>query len=242
MNPHLSLTVDWNGEVQEWTATDPEWSSWAANNPTSAHWYKVENLSRLIAAYLAATPGKTVREFISEFRGLKGTAKQKKILAALGISRHTLDLFVDGDTLDMDKVSALLESMKEHSVAPAPKLLGVIGEKHMRARCKEMGCNMETFGYQKKLDVDDGLPYIVEMAFAWRGKGAENKRKLVAGVNWSSGIDNPFRKLGNFGQSMDSVLTEARAGADEPIVMVMHMACPRVKYSDHGKSSIVLEG
>ena len=68
------------------------------------------------------------------------------------------------------------------------------------------------------------------------------REKLISGVNWSAGIDNLFRKLGKFGQSMDTVLANARAGADEPVIMLMHMSCPRVAYSDRGKSAVILEG
>ena len=36
---------------------------------------------------------RTVREFISEFRGLSGTAKQKLVLEEVGASRMTLPAF-----------------------------------------------------------------------------------------------------------------------------------------------------
>ncbi len=28
---------------------------------------------------------------------------------------------------------------------------------------------------------------------------------------------------------------------DEPVILVLHMACPRVEYLDRGKSSVVIE-
>ena len=61
-------------------------------------------------------------------------------------------------------------------------------------------------------------------------------------MNWSPGIVNPFRELGKFGQSLDSVLEQQRAGRDEPVVLVLHMACPRVEYTDRGKSAVVIDG
>jgi hypothetical protein len=241
LNPHLTLKVDWFGEQQEWDATDPEWTSWKPSNPTSPHWYKEDHLSRLIAAHLGQRD-MTVREFISEFRGLAGSAKQKKVLDDTGLGRAPLSELIHDGEFDGEKISALLESIKAHTKPVGPKLLGLIGEKHMRTRCQEMGCEMDSFSYQKKMGEDDGLPWVVEMAFAWRGEEAEQSRKLVTGVNWSAGIINPFRQLGKHGQSMDYVLAEARAGSNEPVVMIMHMACPRVTYSDRGKSSVVLEG
>ncbi len=64
----------------------------------------------------------------------------------------------------------------------------------------------------------------------------------MAGVNWSPGILNPFRELGKYGKSLDSLLQEQWAGRDEPIALVLHLACPRVEYTDRGKSAAVIGG
>jgi hypothetical protein len=61
--------------------------------------------------------------------------------------------------------------------------LGLIGEKHMRTRCEELGCEMDSFQYTKEIALENGLPEIAEMAFAWRGDDAERRRKLITGVN-----------------------------------------------------------
>ena len=63
---------------------------------------------------------------------------------------------------------------------------------------------------------------------------------LVCGVNWSPGIINPFRELGRFGQSLDTILSQQRVDRDEPVILVLHMACPRVEYTDRGKSAAVV--
>ena len=66
---------------------------------TSAHWYTVETLRNLIAAYIAhgrnGGQPKTVRAFVSEFRGLSSTVKQKEVTAAWSGRAH-LDDFVTG--------------------------------------------------------------------------------------------------------------------------------------------------
>jgi hypothetical protein len=46
--------------------------------------------------------------------------------------------------------------------------------------------------------------------------------------------------LGRLGTSLDTILSQARADADEPVILVLHMACPRVEYLDRGKSSVVM--
>ena len=66
---------------------------------------------------------------------------------------------------------------------------------------------MESFDYRRVMQVEDGVPWVVETAFAWCPKATE--RRLVTGVNWSPGIVNPFRELGEFGTSLDTILTRA---------------------------------
>ena len=100
---------------------------------------------------------------------------------------------------------------------------------------------MESFDYRKIADYDDdGIPFVIETAFGWLGDKAENERRLVTGVNWSPGIRNPFRSLGAFGMSLDTILSRQRVDADEPVIFVLHAAYPRVEYLDRGKSSVVV--
>jgi hypothetical protein len=42
-------------------------------------------------------------------------------------------------------------------------------------------------------------------------------------------------------KSLDSILEEQRAGEDEPVVVFLHVACPRVSHADRGKSSVIVE-
>ena len=57
--------------------------------------------------------------------------------------------------------------MKEHSKPVKPKLLGPIGRDHFEQRCRDLGCEMDSFDYRKAEDVDDeGIPFLVESVFA----------------------------------------------------------------------------
>ena len=98
---------------------------------------------------------------------------------------------------------------------------------------------MESFEYKRVAGCTDGIPWVIETAFGWCPDEG-SRRRLVTGVNWSPGIVNPFRVLGRFGASLDTILSQQRADADEPVILVLHMACPRVEYLDRGKSSIVV--
>ena len=97
---------------------------------------------------------------------------------------------------------------------------------------------MESFEYRRVMEVEDGIPWIIETAFAWCPQATG--RRLITGVNWSPGIINPFRELGHFGESLDTILTRARCDTDDPVILVLHIACPRVEYTDRGKSALVL--
>ena len=129
--------------------------------------------------------------------------------------------------------------MKGHSKPVKPAALGIIGKDHFRQKFQAVGCEMDSFDYRKVIDTDGGIPWSIETAFGWYPEGGDHRR-LITGVNWSPGIINPFRELGRFGQSLDTILSQQRADRDEPIILVLHMACPRVKYTDRGKSAVVV--
>jgi DNA topoisomerase VI subunit B len=100
LNPHLTMSVDWCGEKVSAAATDPAWVKWKPSDPTSPHWYNTQHLERLIAGYISNGREITVRELISEFRGLSGTAKQKAVLEATGLAREPITCMVSGSDLN----------------------------------------------------------------------------------------------------------------------------------------------
>jgi len=203
-----------------------------------------------MGAYIAQDQEKgresrTVREFISEFRGLSGTAKQELVLDEIDASRVTLRAWFGEYELNRPRIVKLLRAMQAHSRPVKPKDLGLIGEEHLRARFSANGVDEETFRYKREFvdgDVSDKqcfLPEVIEVAFGYCPEGAG--RQLVAGVNWSPGINNPFRVIGH--SSLDTYLSEQRAGnPGEPITLVIHLARPRVDFTDRGKSALVIAG
>jgi hypothetical protein len=242
LNPHTAITINWFGERTSIAATDPKWSKWKPSEPTSPHWYQAEHLQRLIGAYIKHDTDnrreRTVREFVAEFRGLTGTAKQKLVLEATGLARASLSALVDGNEFDRPKVRKLLAAMKANSAPVKPDLLGSIGKEHFRQRLATAGCEMETFEYRRIIETEDDVPWVIETAFAWCPKAKQ--RRLITGVNWSPGVINPFRELGDYGTSLDALLSRARSDTDDPVILVIHIACPRVEYTDRGKSALVL--
>ena len=131
--------------------------------------------------------------------------------------------------------------MKSETTPVKPPALGVIGKEHLAACCEAAGGDPKSFHYKKLTDIDDkGLPWVIETCFAYCPT-EQRPRRIITGVNWSPGIINPFRQLGQQGKSLDSYLEEQRMGRDEPTILVLHIACPKVSYSDRGKSAVIVE-
>jgi DNA topoisomerase VI subunit B len=250
-NPHLTLRGVWFGhEFINAKATNPTWEKWRPRNPTSPHWYDQSRLQRYLAAHVARDRDlgqhRTVREFIAEFRGLSGTAIQRKILAEVGCSYQSLAQFFGVQKVNHAGIAKLLVAIRKYSKPVAPKHLGVIGCQHLKERFLTSGGNIETFKYECRMGMtSDGIPYIVEFAFGLHQSGLSQNgatvpRKFVTGANWSAGITNPFRRFGSTGEGLENTLAKVRANASQPVICALHLASAFIQYADRGKSSIIL--
>ena len=170
--------------------------------------------------------------------GLSGSLKQKAVLQATGLQRAPLASLCDGRRSIAPPSTRLLDAMVAHTRPVKPEALGIIGRDHLHARLEAIGCEMASFQYKQVRRTDFRLPWVVEAAFAWCPE--LTGRRLITGVNWSPGILNPFRALGPWRQSLDTLLSQQRADRDEPVVVLLHLACPRVEYTDRGKSAVVV--
>jgi hypothetical protein len=132
LNPHLSIRVSWNGEqLIDIEASNPAWHKWLPSWPTSAHWYDVGRFRRYMAAHIANRGNITVREFVSEFRGMSSTAKQKDVLAETGASHVSLHIFFGLHKANISNIAKLLGSLKKHTKPIRPPELGIIGKEHL---------------------------------------------------------------------------------------------------------------
>jgi hypothetical protein len=187
---------------------------------------------------------RTVREFISEFRGLSGSAVQRKVLEEVGCSHVSLAAFFGLEKVNRAGIAKLLASMQGHTRPVAPKHLGIIGEDHFKARFLAAGGNVDTFKYEQRRGFDEAIPYVVEFAFGLHQSGLKEggavSRKIMTGANWSAAISNPFRSFGATGEGLESTLAKVRANAREPVICALHLAHARIQFADRGKSSIIL--
>jgi hypothetical protein len=252
-NPHATITLDWFGQKTTWEATDPTWQKWKPHQPTSPHWYEQRHLERLIGAYIThereVETDRLVSEFIAEFDGLTRSGKRTKVLTEAGLKRARLSDLVKEERLDGERIALLLDAMKAHTRPVNPKRLGLIGEQHLKRRLLEMGVKPESFSYEKELSKPKStksqtsspdVPHVLEAAFGYLG--GQGARRIYTGANWSATIKNPFRAFGASGEGLDTLLAKLFVSRVEPVVYVLHLACPRVEYTDRGKSALVIGG
>jgi hypothetical protein len=200
-----------------------------------------------MAAHIDHRGDITVREFISEFRGMTGTAKQKAVLAETGASHVSLLNYFGLHKANAKNIAKLLASLKKNTKPVQPADLGVIGKDHLYRMMEAAGGDPKTFTYNRTFGETAGIPRVVEFAFGVHRDGLRNSghapsRTAITGVNWSPGINNPFRQLGRSGEGLDGILSDFRANITQPVIAMLHLACPRVAYTDRGKSAIVVEG
>jgi DNA topoisomerase VI subunit B len=230
-NPHANFML---GEVS-FSAADPAWSKWRADNPTSPHWYRTEDLRDLIAAYITAENGtsKFVRDFVAEFSGLSRTQTRKAVLEEAGVAGKTLrELVVDG-RLPLDRITALLAAMKRNSRPIKPAKLGIIGEDHIRAALLARHVEPDSFQYVKtERTREDFLPYVIEVGFGVYGEDYRDRgRGLSIGLNNSPVFNLPTSEI-------RQALASGRIDPHDPVELFIHQTMPRFEFTGHGKGAV----
>jgi DNA topoisomerase VI subunit B len=227
LNPHVSFTFN----KQRRAATAPDWQKWRTDAPTSAHWYRPEDLRALIAAHVKERSKRDmfVRDFISGFAGLARTRVLAEVLAAIKLKGKRLSDLVRGDDVDMASVKRLLRAMQDHSKPVLPKRLGVIGQDHLKLYFDSFGA--KGFKYHKKAFVDDDrLPVVLEIAFAMKPDSSENSRRII-GLNWSPTFKIPSGAI-------EQAINRCQVDSSDPVILLIHVARPRFEFTDHGKGAI----
>jgi DNA topoisomerase VI subunit B len=245
LNPHLMIYATWvdqdrfdRCERLTLKATAPHWAKWTPAAPTCPHWYRRDELERLIGAFLTHDRQhksvRLLRDFLANFSGLSGTAKRKAVLEEVGLQRAPLErlLLEGGAEFDHHLVDRLLAAMQNAARPIKPAALGALGRENVALSFERHGADPSTFRYKMLTGVDDGVPWIAEAALAYRPPNS-NSRVLLSGINWSPALRadaDPF----NLGYQLGSDW----CGPSEPIVLLAHLICPRPEFIDRGKSSL----
>jgi DNA topoisomerase VI subunit B len=235
-NKHASFGVRGRGKPFTVRAADRSWEKWMPWLPTCPHWYTTERLRDLIAAYLALERegGKalSVREFTQMFAGLRGSAKQQEVTRAARLHGSLLAHLIRGDSVDLDAVASLLAAMQQASRPVRSKALGMLGEEHL-SNCLVRDHEVDAASVRyKKIASKDGLPFIVEVAFGIKRDECDDWT-VLCGVNWSPALRTPFEEL-------PRLLGQMRIDSLDPVVLLVHLVCPRVEAIDHGKTRVSL--
>jgi DNA topoisomerase VI subunit B len=235
-NPHAALLLRYGTDWVWWGSLHADGPKWKPYTPTSRHWYTPERFCSLIAAMIAEERGggtaRTVRQFIGEFSRLSGVQKQKAVFENADLPGDRLADLVKGDDVDREAAGRLLEAMRRESRPVNPKALGVVGRDNLAGVFTASGgCDEESIRYKRLLGGPDDSPFVLEVAFGVRRD--QGRRRLLCGVNWSPALRRPFEQL-------DCLLDENRINEHDPVVMAIHLAAPRVEYTDRGKSRLAL--
>jgi hypothetical protein len=246
LNPHVSFRLLWGGEpTVEAEATDPAFRKWRPSEPAPIAWYDRESFSRRIAATIADDlkhgRDRTLREFITSFRGATRSDIGRRILDAVDGARIPLaEFFNDGQ--NPERVNHLRLTMVALTRPVPVKDLGILGEEHFKSRFAGYGATVG-FRYKRAL-IDADLPYAIETAFAYCPEGRHRQQFL--GLNFSPRLNDPFSGLVWWGDddadgvSLDALLTHLRVTADAPVLFALHLTCPRLMFTDKGKTRLDL--
>jgi hypothetical protein len=174
-----------------------------------------------------------VRDVVAEFAGLSSTGKRKSVTEAAGLHGAPLSALLQDGALDAERARSLLAAMQAASKPIQPAHLGRLGEAHLRAALTaHCGVDPATVKFKRIEGEDAGVPFVLEVAFGGVEHGdASVDRTLLLGINWSPALVTPF-------DALHTLLSEAMVEAEDPVAILVHLACPRVTVLDRGKTRV----
>jgi DNA topoisomerase VI subunit B len=219
------------------------WSRFLPTELPSPWWFDGSALNKLAFSHIGASRRGArdlpLREFVQNLRGLSSNLKAKQVCDIFQSIRHLSDF-----EKDPGLVGNLLAVMQKETKPPSPAVLGCVGESHFRTKFQAW-FGVKRFWYRKVKVLDDGVPYVFEVAVAHtRRKGA-----YLHGVNFSPSFDDPFVSTFLDGpefsaSSVASFLEQAHAHPrddDRPGVhtaVAVHITGPRLQFLDQGKTRL----
>jgi hypothetical protein len=233
-NPHATFCFRHNGRTVELPAiVGADWSKWKTDYPTSCHWYSTDDLRTLIAGYIAnGHESMTVRDLIKSFRGLSGTAKQKRVAADANLTSKCLSDMIRDENIDLEMVERLRQAMCAASQPVRAIKLGLIGEEALTKRLIEVDDVIPaTVTYVKQLSNDDALPTVVEVAFGL-SENAERQTHIRFGLNFAPALNIPMRSLPSWLQY--SRMIEGNDAA----CLIVHATRPRFEFTSRAKAML----
>ena len=228
---------------RHYEATNPDWQKWKPNDFTSPLWYSTDDLKKLILSHvaLAQDGGRdlTLREFVSQFRGVTSTAKQKAVTSTLPEVKRLSDFISDGDA-DFSLIGRLLLNMKSLAKPAPPQNLGIIGEEHFK-KCFE-GKDVK---YSRKMGSRDDIPFVVEVAYI--PDDDLDGVRFHFGLNFAPTPRDPLqgytlrhetKKEVFDGEGIKGLANRYRVDYMDRVHIVCHITYPRLRFRDRGKTTL----
>jgi hypothetical protein len=217
------------------------------NDLTAPSWYNTDTLKRQIFTIIRNDANHhLLREFVKSFRGLSANAKAKIVCDSLPDIHYLCDF-----ESQPERISTLLDLMKETAEPPSPKVLGYIGREHFRLKFDEWyDIKNDRFYYRRSDCIVDGIPYIIEAACA----EVETERgELFHLLNFSPTYDDPLsntlltaEKVSRYGFRgfMKACYAYSYAEDWEPakrnVSIALHIVSPAFEFLDRGKTRVSL--
>jgi hypothetical protein len=215
---------------------------------TSPHWYDCKSLAKLIFGHINlarkgdASKDLTLREFVMQFKGLKGSDPAKTVCEALPAINRLTD-FVENEAA----IETLLEVMKKEARVVKADALGLVGKSHFFQRFDRWYgvVDPKRFWYEKVSVEIDNVPYVFEVAVAETRRPGD----FFHGLNFSPSFDDPFSNTQLTWEDIDiygaaSFLRRSHAHPNpyekrpSHTAVAIHLITPNLVVLDKGKTRV----
>ncbi len=251
-NPHAHIYGWCNGEEKTFDPTTEKIKKYTKSGYGSPHWYTLSDFENLLFAnvrYLDERGEKeSVVNFCKNFKG--GSSNRKEFTREL-----TKEMPKYINDIQSRKVSKkLFLKLKELTVLPSSSILGCIGKEHFFKIIDQYEAIPALFKYKKISNVFPGtkIPFCLEVAVGTAKK--LKKRQVFFGINNTITYHLPFERDVFYPRNVNDrdnpgsvtgikeTLSPYRIDSTDPVMVLMHLIAPNIRYENYGKSAFETGG
>lgn len=220
-NPHATIS---HGD-HLFLAVSEKPGKWKGSDPVPPHWFTSAQFSNLIAAEIFATPDKSLRDFLEQFRGMRSNADRSAVLSeAMLPGSAKISTLSSAETLDHEAINNLHGAMVKKVRPVSASNLGCVG----KAAIEDWTGDIGRATYKKILVEHPSHPYVIEVCLCVMKKW-EQGRVVFCSTNFSANLGIPYPEIY---QAMD----QNRINQYDPVLVWVHVIGPNIPWSDHGKT------
>jgi len=251
-NPHAHIYGWCNGEERTFVPTTEKVKKHTKSGYGSPYWYALDDFENLLFANIRYLDERGEKEsivnFCKNFKG--GSSNRKEFIRELtkGMPKYINDI-------QSKKISKkLFLKLKELTVPPSSSILGYIGKEHFFNIIDQYEAVPALFKYKKISDVFPGtkIPFCLEVAVGTAKKLKE--RQMFFGINNTITYHLPFEKDVFYPENVNErdnpgsvtgikeTLSPYRIDSTDPVMVLMHLIAPNIRYENYGKSTFETGG